>query len=466
MIKKIFKILIVLFIVFLALTCRIKNFAQIPIVGQSTDEYSYSWVGLSLIKTGMPVGISGFDKYQNKFDRYINVDRYMQVLPSDPLTINYPWMDHPPLLGLITGGYAYFSGADVFEDTVSSVIRKPIIVISTLSVLLLMIFCWINFNFLTAILGGLIYATAPLIVLSSRMIQAENAIIPCLLTVMICLSLYFKQKKDFWLIFAAIFTGLATLFKLTGVVCYLFTFLTLLTKYKKINKNFIKDFSFFLAISIPISFLFVVYGSVYGYKNFINIIFSNTNRFYGIGSNLLLELIQNQRLTHHKFLPEIWIISGWLVCLGYLIKKPKKFKDSIPILAVLSYLIIYILFGSQPYGWYTFPFWPLLIIILSRFLVLGFTKTKNLVPVFIFSIMILGSNIARLINVFEFQTYANFWRIGVSSLLFILILLNILKIKPKVLIKILLLFLWSAAIYTNIKYLNNINIAFWWENLS
>lgn len=466
MISKIIKIIIVLAIIFLALFLRIKNFAQIPIVGQSTDEYSYSWVGLSLIKTGMPVGISGFDKYQNKLDRYINVDRYMQVLPSDPLTINYPWMDHPPLLGLITGGFAYLKGAEVFEDTVSSIIRKPIIIISTISVLLLIIYCWINFNFLTAILGGLIYATAPLVVLSSRMIQAENAIIPCLLMVMICLSLFFSKKNDFWLILAAIFTGLATLFKLTGVVCYLFTFLTLLVKNKKINKNFLNDFSFFLAISIPISFLFVVYGSVYGLDNFINILFSNTNRFYGIGSNLLLELIQNQRLTHHKYLPEIWVISGWLVCLGYLIKKPKKIKEIIPLLAVLSYLIIYILFGSQPYGWYTFPFWPLLIIILARFLTLGYTKARNIILVFIISIMILGSNIARLINVFEFQTYANFWRLGVSGFLFLLILLNILKIKSKVLIKILLVFLWSAAIYTNIRYLNNIDIAFWWENIS
>lgn len=466
MIKKILKILIILVIVFIALSVRKKDFAQIPIVGQSTDEYSYSWVGLSLIKTGMPIGISGFEEYQNKYDRYINVDRYMQVLPSDPLTINYPWMDHPPLLGLITGGYAYLKGADVFEDTVSSIIRKPIIIISTISVLLVMVFCWINFGFLTAILSGLIYGTAPLVVLSGRMIQAENAIIPCLLMVMISLSLYFKKKRDYWLILAAIFAGLATLFKLTGVVCYLFVFLALLTKYKKINKDFWKDFSFFLAVSLPISFLFVIYGSVYGLGNFINILFSNTNRFYGIGSNLLLELIQGQRLTHHKFLPEVWVISGWLVSLAYLIKKPKKIKETLPILALLSYLIVYILFGSQPYGWYTFPFWPLLIIILSRFLSLGFTKSKNLVSVFLFSVMILGANIARLINVFEFQTYANFWRIGVSGILFVLISLGILKLKSKILIKFLLLFLWTAAIYTNLKYLNNINIAFWWENLS
>ena len=466
MIKKIFQIIIVLVIVYLAFIVRKKNYAEIPIAGQSTDEYSYSWVGLSLFKIGVPVGISGLDGYKFRYDKYLNIDRFMQVLPSDPLAINYPWMDHPPLLGLITGGYAYLKGADVFEDTVTVLIRKPIILISTISVLLVIIFSWINFSFLTAVLSGLIYGTAPLIVLSGRMIQAENAIIPCFLATMIALSLYLKLKKDFWLVIAALFTGLATLFKLTGVACYLFVFLVLLSSYKKINQNLIKDFLFFLAISLPISFLFIIYGSVYGLENFKNIFFSNTNRFYGIGPNLILELIRNQRLTQHKFLPEVWVISGWLLFLAYLIKAPKLLKNNIVLLATISYLIVYILVGSQPYGWYAFPFWPFLMIILSNFLALAFEKGKRIVPAFLFSITILGANIARLIGIFEFQPYANFWRIGVSGTLFLLVVIRIFKIKLNYLVKLMFLILWIAMIYTNLKYLNIITIDWWWNNLS
>lgn len=466
MINKIIKLSLVLAITILALIVRKKNYAEIPIPGQSVDEYSYSWVGLSLIKTGMPVGFSGLPSYKYQSNRYLNVNRFMQVLPSDPLTINYPWMDHPPLLGLITGGYAYLKGAEVFEDTVTVFIRKPIIIISTLSVLLVMVFCWLNYNFTTAILGGLVYATVPLIVLSGRMIQAENAIIPCLLLVMTSLSLYFKNHHDCWLILAAIFSGLATLFKLTGSVCYIFTFLLLLVKYKKFNRQFLRDFLFYLAISLPISFLFVIYGSVYGIQNFINIFFSNSNRFYGIGPSSILELIRNQRLTQHKYLPEVWIIIGWVVFFGYLIKKPSKLQGQIPILAILSYLVIYVLFGSQPYGWYSFPFWPLLIILLSRFLIQGFIKQKNLVSVFLFTIIILGANIARLLGIFEFQPLSKYWRFGVSGILFLLIILTTIKFKSKLLIKFLLLFLWFLTIYTNLKYLGLIDISFWWNNIS
>ncbi len=466
MIKKIFQLIIVFAIFILAIILRKKTYSEIPIPGQSVDEYSYSWVGLSLIKTGMPIGISGLSGYQNQYDRYLNIDRFMQFIPSDPLAINYPWMDHPPLLGLITGGYAHLKGADVFEDTLATFIRKPIILISSISVLLVIVFCWINFSFITGLFAGLAYATTPLIVLSGRMIQAENAIIPCLLMVMIFLSLYLKNKKDYWLILAAVFSGLATLFKLTGIVCYLLTFFTLLSKHQKISKAFFNDLFFYLAISIPISLLYLIYGSVYGLKNFINIFFSNSNRFYGIGPNLLLELIRNQRLTQHKFLTEVWIVVGWLAFFISLFKKSIKLTDNIPRLALISYLIIYILFGSQPYGWYTFPFWPLLIIILSRFLANGFEIIENIVPVFLFSVLIFGANIARLLGIFEFQPYSNFWRLGVSGILFFFIFLTILKIKSKILIRIILFCLWLAMFYTNLKYLNGIDIQFWWENIS
>jgi 4-amino-4-deoxy-L-arabinose transferase-like glycosyltransferase len=466
MIKKIFLIISIILVVLLAFSLRKKLYAQIPIPGQSTDEYSYSWVGLSLIQTGMPVGISGFPGYQNIERKYMNVDHYMEVIPSDPLEINYPWMDHPPLLGLITGGYAYLSGARNFSETTSLLIRRPIIIIGTLSVLLAMIFCWINFGYLTGLIAGLIYATAPLVVLSSRMIQAENAIIPCILGCMISLSLFLKNKGDKWLFITGLIAGVATLFKLTGFTTYLLVAFVLLYRHKKINKKFMKDFGFFLAVSLPISFLFVVYGLAYGWENFKTILFSNYNRFYGIGPNLLLELIRNQRLTQHKFLPEVWVISGWLVFIGSLIKRPKEIGDKLLMAAMMAYLIIYIFFGSQPYGWYTFPFWPLLIMILARFFAKNIESGKKIIPVFLLSILILGANIDRLMNVFEFQKFASWWRFGVSGLILLAVVLAILKINSKLIQRIIFVILFGLMIYTNLKYLNMIDINFWWNNIS
>jgi 4-amino-4-deoxy-L-arabinose transferase-like glycosyltransferase len=461
------KLVFFLLILVLALFVRKKNYAEIPIPGQSLDEYSYSWAGLSLIESGMPVASSGIEGYKNIMPRYVNVDRFFQTVSSgDPIAINYPWMDHPPLLGLITGGYAFLSGVRVFEDTTSYIIRKPIIIISTISVGLLMIYCWLNFGYLTALVGGLLYATTPLVVLSGRMIQAENAIIPSLLACMICVSLYLKKKEDRWLLGAAIIAGIATLFKLTGFVCHLFVLFALLDKYKSVNKSLLKDFGFFLIISLPISFLFVIYGSVYGLDNFRNILFSNYNRFYGIGPNSLIELIRNQRLTQHKFLPEVSIISGWLIFLGLIIKKQKNAGLKLALFGIFSYLIVYIFFGSQPYGWYTFPFWALLSIVLAKFLTDGIAGGKYLIGVFFILLTILGFNISRVMGIFEFQPYANLWRIGISGTIFVLLLKQFIKLKNVLLFKIMFLIMFGAIIYTNITYLNSINLDYWWQNIS
>lgn len=466
MIKKIFKYLVFLAVLILALILRKKDYAQIPIPGQSVDEYSYSWVGLSLLETGMPIGISGISGYEHQYSKYINVDRLYQTISSDPLTINYPWMDHPPLLGLITGGYARLAGAKVFEETNTLLIRRPIIIIGTISVALLMIYVWINFSFTASIFSGLVYATTPLIVLSSRMIQAENAIIPCLLAVMICLSLFFKSKKDIWLIFAAIFSGVATLFKLTGVVCYLFTFLSLLYQNKKFNQKFFKDFGFYLLISLPISFLFVFYGLAYGFKNFFAILFSNANRFYGIGPSAIIDLIRNQRLTQHKFLPEIWLIVGWFTFMFSFFKKNRSLSSFLIFISLISYLIVYLFFGSQPYGWYTFPFWPLLILNLTSFIFTSLKNNKNILITFFISLILLGSNIGRVIGIFDFQPISNLWRLTISGIFFVLIIKFILRKPTNLVFKFFILILLSLSIYFNLRYLNLINIDFWWQNIS
>lgn len=466
MIKKSFKIIIFTFILVLAFFLRKKNYAQIPIPGQSVDEYSYSWVGLSLIKTGMPIGISGIPGYQNQFSKYVNVDRLYQTLSSDPLSINYPWMDHPPLLGLITGGYAAMSGANVFDDTTALLIRRPIIIISTFSVALLMIFCWLNFGFLSATLSGLIYATTPLVVLSSRMIQAENAIIPCLLMTMIFVSLYLKQKKDIWLILAGIIAGIATLFKLTGVVCCLFTFLALLNDNQKINRKFLQDFIFFGLIAFSITSLFFFYGSAYGIKNFFNIFFSNTNRFYGIGASAFTDLIKNQRLTQHKFLPEIWLIAGWFTFIISFFSQKRQAKSNLIPIAIISYLMVYLFFGSQPYGWYTFPFWPLLILSLTSFFSHHLKHQNDLLISFLLALAILGDNISRTINIFDFQKYAFYWRFLIPVLLFILSINYFSRKSNSKIFTIIIIVMILFSVFLNIYYLGLINLDFWWQNIS
>lgn len=467
MIKKLIKILVFVIIVFLAFFLRKEKYAEIPVAGQSVDEYSNAWVGLSLIEVGTPVGISGLKGYKVVIPKYINVDRiYQYVTTGDTLTLNYPWFDHPPLLGILTGSYAYLSGARVFEDCTALIIRRPIIIIGTFSVFLAMVYSWINFGFITSVFTGLIYGTAPLVVISSRMIQAENVLIPCILFCMISISMYFKSKKDYWLILLAISSGVATLFKLSGVVCYLMTFVCLFYYYKGFTKRFWNDMLFYLTISLPISFLYMIFGAIYDINVFKNVFFSNTNRFYGIGPSSLLTLIRDQRLTQFKYLPEVWIFISWIIFLVLCLKKKQRYEQYIPIFTIFSYLIIYIFFGSQPYGWYAFPFWSVLFILLSSFLIKSLKTGKYLIFSLIILFVIFGESISRFIGLGDFQKYSQLWRFGTS--IFFLVLMFCLNQKKKnyLVFKIILLLMFLISVYINIRFLNRMTIDYWWQNVS
>jgi len=413
----------------------------------------------------MPVGISGFGEYKHKFERYINVDRiYQYIASADPLTINYPWFDHPPTLGLITGGVAYLSGAKYFEDTTAAVIRRPMVIIGTISVLLVVVFGWINYGFLTGVVGGLIFASVPLVVLSSRMIQSENAIIPCFLACMILMAKYLKTNKSKWLLTAAIVAGLASLFKLSGVACHLLAIMVLLGRYGLSSKKAWSDVLFFLAVSLPITGWYAAYGLAYDGKTFIKILFSNYDRFYGIGPQALVDLVKYQRLTQGKFLTEGWLIAGWMSWLALMARNRRK--HLILVSAVLAYLITYVLFGSQPYGWYAFPFWPLLNICLGVLVVEGIKDRKAAMPPIVLMLLVLGDNISRLIGLDDFQPWSDIWRVGISFGLLLSMSSWWFNKKQMPVYRAMILALFIVLIYLNVRYMNQVTVEYWWQNVS
>src|SRR3989338_10926940 len=84
---------------------RVKNSVNVPLPGQSTDEYSNAWVGLSLIRLGVPVGISGLVGIRD-YPTYINPDRILSsTVPGGALPISYPWFDHPQMMGIFSGTF-------------------------------------------------------------------------------------------------------------------------------------------------------------------------------------------------------------------------------------------------------------------------------------------------------------------------------------------------------------------------
>jgi len=465
--KKIAKVFIFIAILVFGFLLRKKDHVVIPIPGQSMDEYSYSWVGLSLLKVCMPVGMSGIPGYKNRTIKYINVDRYQQVIPSNPLEINYPWMDHPPLLPLLTGGYAYFKNVKNFESVSVQVIRKPMLLLGVISLALVFIYVYQSSGFVAAVFSGIFYATTPLIVLSSRMVQGENALIPLFLLVLIFSHRYSHGGKKVNLYLAGVFAGLSTLVKLSGISSYLFVLIYLFLNTKKPLKTFLSEYLYFLLVASPITLMFFVYGVSFGLENFINIFKSSADRFYGIGPSLLLELFKSQRLTQHKYITEPIIFSAWIIFFSITFKKINSFITKTyyaPVLFMLSYLCTFIFFGSQPYGWYSFPLWPFLCILLGIYFGKIITQTYTF-GAFILSILALGGSLTKIIDIGQFQQYSNYWRFTMP----VLLIFSVLYLRfPKLVVfhKTITIVVIAVTIAINIYYMLTMTQGYWWNNIS
>jgi len=467
-IKTIIKLILVILALLISFNLRYKNFDKIPFPGESMDEYSYSWVGLSLIKIGMPVGISGLSGYRNTESKYINVDNVFQnTAGGNPLTINWPWFDHPPLLGLITGGFANLKNIKSFEDTNIYIIRKPMIVIGTVSVLLVIILAWIIFNFRTAIISGFIYGTSPVVVISSRMIQGENGVIPFFLLSLIFMALFLKKKKSFWLVISALMAGVASLFKLSGLVALISNLFILFIYRKTFKRDWISYMWQFLIISLSITSLFLMYGITFGLSDFWAIFKSNGSRFYGIGPEALYNLFTQVKITNTKFLTDPVVLCGWISILLLSKSSGQKFGKIFLLSMTISYLALYIILGSYPFGWYAFPFFPMLIIAFSSILERSLSKKEYLISGMVLLIISIGYLLTKFIDINSFQKYATFWKYSLATILFLTMYVQLNhKIKlTGLLVRILLVVLIILLIVMNIRYVLMMNIDYWYKLL-
>lgn len=465
--KTIVYIICVVAILFVGYKLRLHDYNKIPFPGESTDEYSNSWMGLSLIEFGYPVGVSALAGYSSDYYEYVNVDRIFQTVASTgPLLFHKPWFDHPPMMGLFTGGYAYLKGARVFEDTTTAIIRKPMVLLGTITLYLVMLLGYFVAGPAVALLAGAIYATSPLLVINSRMIQAENGYLPLLLCTLICLHLFEKYKKEPWLWVAGTFSALCVTFKIPGLVTTLIGVVVLMTQEDKSVIHKIKESLIFFFISILGLISFFVYGAAFDWKEFVNILSSNSSRVYGIGFNAINDLLIHTKITGGKMLTDGWPLLGWLSLWTLFTDKRSKLFRYI-LLPVLVYLVVYLLAGSEPYGWYRIPFLPFLYISLSIFLV-DALQNGNKILMAVYAIMIpIGINLQKVTDVEGGYNYSNLWKLGimlVTVIVFSSLIFKNGKFKMLAIVtRVILIALVLLAIYTNIQYNNMITVDYWYK---
>jgi 4-amino-4-deoxy-L-arabinose transferase-like glycosyltransferase len=366
--KKLFKFRFILLglILILGFSLRHYNLYTWPRFGATFDEYAWTWLGISLIQNHVPMSWSPHPQYTNK---------KLIVYQKAYFYLAKPYLEHPPLFGLVAGSFAMLRGASDIYHVDLQKIRGLALLLGVFSIFMIYVFAAQVYGFKIGLLSSFLYATIPTIVVGSRIVENENFFIPFFLFSLFLISKFINTGKPRYRNIAAIICGLLSLAKIPWIAGALAIVLVLfyLRKYKDGFK--------FLGIVIPIFLLFIVYGLYFDAKLFIDLWLLQLER-YDIAFNSIFALFTSSYLVD-RFMIDGWIYFGWFAIFLLSVKDFKKnFLILLPFLAYFA-VFIFAIPNEPGHGWYRYPFYPFMIISTAVFLKEYFNKNYLLTFLFL-----------------------------------------------------------------------------------
>src|SRR3990167_2094990 len=139
-----FQKLLFIIVLFISLWIRFYNYTYFPQRGATSDEYTYSFLGTSLLNKGIPISWSAFRAYPSRQDLTVE-GIYFPIVK--------PYFDHPPMYGVLLGVFLFPFGQTDFVDQKLETIRLLPIILSTLTGILLFFLAKRLYGFSAAILS-------------------------------------------------------------------------------------------------------------------------------------------------------------------------------------------------------------------------------------------------------------------------------------------------------------------------
>ncbi len=434
--KYLFKFRFILFVLILILGFYLRhhNLYTWPRLGATFDEYAWTWQGMSLIQNQIPVSWSPLPAYSDR-----KVIKYQGAY----FALVKPYLEHPPLFGLVAGSFALVSGVKDMMQVDLAHIRNLALLLGVLSIFMVYIFAAEIYDYKIGLLSSLVYSTVPTIVVGSRLVQNENFFIPFFLLALFLIARFIKNKNPWVRNLAAIVCGLLVFAKIPWIAAALAIVLILFyfRKYKDAGK--------FLSILIPIALLFVVYGFYYNGNLFSQLMLFQLQR-YDLTFDSIFALFTSPYLAD-RFTIDGWIYFGWFAVFLLAIKDLKKhFMIIFPFLAYFA-IFIFAIPNEPSHGWYRYPFYPFMIISIALFLKEYFNKNYILTFIFLvftgFSMLQLSWAQSIGFSFLVFRAFLVFFGISLSPLF----LPNTRKLSEYVnylsLVIILILNIWSIKLY-------------------
>lgn len=384
-------ILFLILIVIIAFWLRSLNIGSIPRHGATFDEFAWTWLGINLIQKGVPISWSPHSQYKEREHL-----RYQGAA----FWIVKPYLEHPPLFGLVAGSFAMLNGVKDMYNVTLEKIRPLALILGVLSIVMVFLLTRELYGKNTALIASLLYSTVPTIVIGSRIVQNENFLTPFWLLSLYLINKYLRTNKRWMRNIASIIGGLLILAKVPWLVASLSLGMILFYKGRW------RDALFVGGISVGFLSLFIVYGIYFDKQLFLDLWKLQAAR-YDISFDGLYSIFTNPLLVDRYYL-DGWIFFGWLSI--FFIARDVK-RHLFIVLPFIAYFILYVFaIPNEPaHGWYRYPFYPFLLISSAVVLEEERKKLSFLTLIFIFIVgFSLLQNVWKEMFGFSFIAYRTF----------------------------------------------------------
>ena len=462
---------------------RTIDYEKVPPYDESFDEIFYTWGGFNWLENGTPKSWSWFETYKN--EEYL--DAY-----GIHWRLVWPLIEKPPLYFWLAGLNARIWGVDNIYQVSHRVIRVLPLVLSLFTLFFVGLLGEIIFGKLIGLMGVFLCATVPSIILANRMSLTENLITPILLFCLILIVSENRKKRsnNIRAILIGIGVVLAFLTKQIGFVVALSTlcFYLILKSWRKMI--IVGTFTFFgILVYLLIGYYYdwqLFWGLVQQWRIAHSLsglpeITSAIFRYQGIGpknhpfldGSILISLLL-------LFSSPLWLLApenkqerqiAWKTWLKV---NPKisdlNWKKLVLLIPPFFYLVLLTIgeSGQGPFtyfGWYIYPLYPFLMIILAKFLIDFFKRPTFFILVLILTT--LGLSTIRFLFLILGRQYYYLWQYAFGFI----VLLGIFgfftssgAIRKKVFILMALFFI-VVNIIIDFRLLNIYSLAISGENL-
>ncbi|MDP3941121.1 MAG: glycosyltransferase family 39 protein [bacterium] len=336
-------------VLLLSIWMRLYHYTDFPQRGATSDEYTYSFLGTSLLTKGIPISWSSFKTYVHKQDLTIQ-GIYFPIVQ--------PYFDHPPLYALTLGTFLVAFGQGDFSSQQLATIRLMPIILSTITGVLLFSLSKRLYGFSIAIVSLLLYSTVTIFVMNQRVSVAENQLALLFILAMYLFSCWQKKLTQNRIVLLGMIAGAAFLTKIMGASLFASLFFLLL--HEKVGRKgvFILSlvFTFFVLASL-------LYANYYDWQLFWAVQGMQSGRDIGPES---LRMLLFQPVIVNKVYFDGWYSLG-LITFLYLAQDFKKHALLIVPSAMYFLFLISSLTREGQSGWYMIPLFPFMATALSVF---------------------------------------------------------------------------------------------------